>query len=169
MPVRFSCALAALVLLAAGPARAQDCPQAYYTLTTQAAVDAFPATCTRVTGGIAIQGADIRDLAPLGALTSVGTHFTIQHNGALTSLDGLDGLTSVGTHFIIIGNAALTSLDGLDALTSVASLLFIRANRALAECAVGLRGVISGDPPAFTGVGSALIAANAPDGRCNTR
>ncbi len=118
--IRLCASVAALAFLAAAPARAQDCPETDYTLTSQAQVDAFPSTCSAVTGRLTInRGFDIEDLTPLGALTSVGEDLIISDNVALTSLGGFGALASVGGRLFIGSNAALTSLGGFGALTSV--------------------------------------------------
>ncbi len=108
-------------------------------------------------------------LGGFGALTSVGGDLLINGNAALTSLSGFGALASVGEDLIISDNDVLTSLDGLGAITSAGKDLSIRSNDVLSECAVGLSGLISGAPPAFTGVtGSVIIESNAPDGACNS-
>ena len=76
----------------------------------------------------------------------------------------------------IRGNPALTSLAGLESLTSIGlpgngGRLDIQENTVLSDCACGLGGLISGDPPAFTGVEEPVfinITANAPGGHCTS-
>ncbi len=131
LSARLAAVTISLVLLAASPAGAQDCPQPNYVLSSQAQVNAFPSTCSTVTGSLIIQGIDINDLTPLGAITSVGWNLSIGGNAALTTLDGLGAITSVGGTLSIGGNAALTTLDGLGAITSVGGTLSIGGNAAL--------------------------------------
>jgi hypothetical protein len=167
-------------LMLAAPVRAQVCY--HVELTTQAQVDAFD--CTSVTGELWISGNDIVNLDGLSGLTSIDGDLEIRFNDALTSLDGLSGLTSIDGGLWISGNAALTSLgglsgltslggwlsiqnnpslaslDGLSGITSVGNFLTISSNAALSECACGLAGLISGDPPTFSGVTSGVIIWN---------
>lgn len=111
----------------------------------------------------------LTSLAALEGLSSVGDRLSISDNVALTSLTGLEGLTSVGGSLNIYGNVALTSLAGLEGLTSVGEFLQVVHNAALSDCACGLRSLISGDPPGFTGVtGRVNIFDNAPDGECTS-
>ncbi len=80
---------------------------------------------------------------------------------------GLSGLTSVGGGLFINSNDLLASLSGLENITSVGGRLSIRDNDALVDCVCGLTGLISGDPPVFTGVaGTVTITGNAFGGRC---
>lgn len=126
---------------------------------------------TSVGGSVYIdRNGTLTSLAGLGALASVGEHFQVSSNDALTSLAGLGALDSVGTYLAIGNNEALTSLEGLGALTSVGGYLSVSSNGVLSDCACSLLGLISGDPPAFTGVTfSAIFVNNAPDSHCNAR
>ena len=63
-------------------------------LRTQAEVNSFAGTSIR--SNLTIQGTDIIDLTPLSALDSVGGNVSVDHNDALTNLDGLSNLTYVG-------------------------------------------------------------------------
>src|SRR6266850_1946122 len=116
-------------ILAGGPCDAR--PEVCYkniTLTTQAQVDAFPATygCSEIAGTLTISGNDITNLDSLHSLTTVG-HLSIRDNGSLTNLDGLSGLSSVGetvgaefyTSVYIWNNAILSDIGGLSSLQRI--------------------------------------------------
>ena len=114
------------------------------------------------------RNAALTSLDGLSGITSVEGRLDIRDNAALTSLGGLSGITSVEGGLLIRDNDALTSLDGLENLTSVIDL-DVRENAMLSACACGLSGLISGDPPMFTGVdGAVIVASNAPDGACTS-
>ena len=119
-------------LVGSGGALAVDCPQNSYTLTTQAAVDAFPQGCDSLLGGLTVgNSTDITNLDGLANLTSVGGDLSIPGNGSLTNLDGLVSLTSLGGGLSVFGNGSLTNLDGLANLTSVGGDLSIKSNGSL--------------------------------------
>ncbi|MEM1041194.1 MAG: T9SS type A sorting domain-containing protein [Bacteroidota bacterium] len=125
---------------------------------------------TSVGGGLLI---DINDalatLDGLSNLSSLDEDLIIIGNASLTSLDALGNLSSLGEDLDIRGNAALTSLDGLDNLDSIGRNLLIEFNAALRQCSCGLAGLISGDPPTFSGIDDNItIAENDPDGQCNS-
>lgn len=126
---------------------------------------------TSVGGSIYINSnSALTSLTGLGALASVGDYFQVSRNDALTSIAGLGNLADVGTYLSIGNNDLLTSLEGLDALTSVGGYLSVRSNIELSDCACNLLGLISGDPPAFTGVTfSTNFVNNAPGSHCNDR
>src|SRR5260221_12420707 len=88
-------------------------------LTSQAQVDAFPATydCSDIIGNISISGADITNVDSLASLRSISGSLAISYNPRLINLNGLRGITSVTT-LIIRANSLLTSLNGLQGLTS---------------------------------------------------
>ncbi|MEZ4934061.1 MAG: putative metal-binding motif-containing protein, partial [Saprospiraceae bacterium] len=134
------------------------------TFNSQAAVDAWPSCFTTISGNLTINGADITDLSPLSALTSVGVGLLIYNNGmlanlnglsslnsvggliiqnnsTLANLNGLSALTSVGGIFDIYNNGTLSNLDGLSALTSVGGDLYIQSNSALTDCC-GIHGLL---------------------------
>ena len=134
----------------------------------------------------------LTSLEGVGNLTSLGASFVIEGNPALPSLLGLEGLTtlgaglyisesalsslsglenvaSVGGDVAISYNGALLSLSGLEGLTSVSESVWIANNSALSTCSCGLSGLVSGDPPAFTGVdGFVSIESNDPGGICTS-
>ncbi|MEZ4850899.1 MAG: T9SS type A sorting domain-containing protein [Bacteroidia bacterium] len=112
--------LTAFILLSANHlAFTQTCPSSNYSLTTQAAVNAFPSTCSTVSGDLTISGSDITDLTPLSNLTSIEGNLIINQNTILTSLSGLSGITSVGNVLTLYDNPVLPDVNGLSGLTSV--------------------------------------------------
>ncbi|MBK7427321.1 MAG: T9SS type A sorting domain-containing protein [Saprospiraceae bacterium] len=78
-----------------------------------------------------INGANITDLSPLAALSTVGGYLYFFSNGSLTNLDGLENLTAVGGLLEIGFNASLTNLDGLANLNSVGGRVAISNNASL--------------------------------------
>ena len=111
----------------------------------------------------------LASLDGLDNLTSIGFGVFISNNVALTSLGALARLTSIGQEVFITSNPALPSLDGLEKVTSIGQTLGVFGNDTLTDCACGLRGLISGDPPMFTGVPSGVaIETNKPDGLCTS-
>ncbi len=108
-------------------------------------------------------------LAGLENITSVGSFLQIFGNDGLESLAGLDGVTSVGNALFVSFNPALQSLAGLENLVSVGNDLGVFFNDALVDCACGLTGLVSGSPPAFTGVaGQVEIFNNESGGLCTS-
>jgi len=60
----------------------------------------------------------LEDISALSMLsTELSSHFRIETNPALASLDGLQGILFVGGDFILKSNHSLTNLVGLDGLT----------------------------------------------------
>ena len=113
---------------------APSCPSGDITFSTQAEIDAFPATypgCTTITGNVSISGSDIVNLSGLSAVTSIGGSLSITYNSLLTSLNGLDAVTSIGGGLSITSNPTLTSLTGLGAVPSIGGYLYIQDNPAL--------------------------------------
>lgn len=107
-------------------------------------------------------------LAGLQNVTSVGRDVALFDNG-LVSLAGLDGLSSVDSSFFVTSHAALKSLAGLENLSYVGHQLAVFNDASLVDCACGLAGLISGSPPAFTGVGGPVdIFGNQAAGRCTS-
>lgn len=122
---------------------------------------------SEVTGRFAISGTSVATLEGLESLVSVGDDFSITSNDELESLAGLEGITTLN-RLEIIFNGGMQSLSGLQNMSSVDTLI-VAFNNSLAECRCGLAGLISGDPPAFSGVsGSISVQSNAPDGQCNS-
>ena len=127
-PVQF--AAVAVLLLAAGSARAQTCPAdtpsnvrtGDVTLTTQAQVDAFGAECyTSVQGSLRVDRAadtaadPITTLSPLSSITSVNS-LQIEDTNQLTSLAGLENLRGSAS-LSLVRNSELSSIDALSGLT----------------------------------------------------
>ena len=113
------------------------CSPSDITLTTQAQVNALGVgspPCSDVVGVLTISGADISDLTPLTALTSVGNDIIIDSNSILTSLAGLNHIVSTGNKVEITNNPALASI-GLTALTQVGTDLTIDGNAVLTSLA----------------------------------
>ena len=110
-----------------------QCPTGNVYLNTQTEVDAFGVSwpsCTDFPDTLTINGDDITNLLGLSGLMSVG-NLTIEVNGSLTSLTGLENLSSIGGDFSIAGNHALTSLAGLENLSELSVGLYIVDNDAL--------------------------------------
>jgi hypothetical protein len=106
------------------------------TLSTQAEVDAFPAThsCSEITGTLTISGNDIINLDSLYLLTRVGK-LAILSNANLSNIDGLSGLMYVGGvpggdpfSVTISGNTVLPNLHGLSSLQNIGKGLLIGGN-----------------------------------------
>jgi len=133
------------------------CPAGNVTLTTQAEVDAFPSSCTIITGNLTIglpSGAtDINDLSNLSNLEEITGDLSIRFNPNLMSLNGLSSLTSVDKLFVqfndeltdmsaltqlntdfvgIAFNPSLETLNGLSGITT-ASTIVIQDNNALID------------------------------------
>lgn len=113
------CILVFLVLLSSLAAQGQ-CTGSI-TLTSQAAVNAFPSTypCTEISGDVSISGNDITNLDSLFSVIKIDGNLGITSNGQLNNLSGLHGLTSVGGRLEIRNNAQLSDIDGLSALASI--------------------------------------------------
>ncbi len=90
-------------------------------VTTDAEITALNCV-TRITGSLTIQGAEIRSIADLTLLASIGGDLFVQDNLALTSLDGLAHVESIGGTLHIDGNPVLANLQGLGGLEDVASV-----------------------------------------------
>jgi hypothetical protein len=106
------------------------------TLSTQAEVDAFPAThsCSEIIGTLTISGSDITNLDSLYLLARVGK-LAILSNANLSNIDGLSGLTYAGGvpggdpfSVTISGNTVLSSLHGLSSLQNIGKGLLIGGN-----------------------------------------
>ena len=124
--------LAVLILLGAPQSgNAQQCANFNYDLRTQAAVNSFPSGCDSVGGDVTISGADISDLSPLTALTSIQGSFIIKDNAALPTLKGLDNLKSITGGLDIHGNSNLVKLNYLIGLTSVQGYVYVYGNTVL--------------------------------------
>ena len=123
---------------------------------------------TDLGGPMTIRGnSALVSLAGLDGVTSIAGALLIGENAALASLEGLSSLTSIENALAIFENPALESLGGLEGITAVATDLFVIDNATLSDCACGLAGVISGDPPVFSGVGGMVtVENNALDGAC---
>ena len=93
--------MACLSLLNSGLALAADCPEASYTLTTQAEVDNFPADCDTVTGDLRVEGGGITNLNGLASISVVGEALLIMNNPGIRFLK-LPALTQVGSYIYIV-------------------------------------------------------------------
>ena len=113
-------------------------------LTTQAEVDAFPATyhCTEINGVLSISGNDITNLDSLYQITRINGNpgnLYIVGNPLLENIDGLSSLSYVGFGWVYISdNPSLTNLNGLSSLTLIkgggpTAGLEIKNNGALAD------------------------------------
>ncbi len=123
-----------------------------------------------VEGGLIIESNDaLVSLSGLEGLASIGGRMSVRDNATLESLSGLESITSVGARLGIHRNATLRSLAGLENLTFVGGDLSVSLNTALRDCACGLSGLISDQPPVFSGVkGSVSISDNDSSGVCNS-
>jgi len=133
--------IACLSLLNSGLALAADCPEASYTLTTQAEVDNFPANCDTVTGDLTVEGGGITNLNGLANLSVVGGNLEIINNPGIRFLR-LPALTRVDGYFEIYGNKAMVSIDGLTRLSTVGATLTLDNNEVLSSLE-GLEGLVS--------------------------
>jgi hypothetical protein len=132
-------------------------------LTTLAALENLTTVGPMTIGGNSV----LESLEGLEGLTSIGGALVISENASLTSLEALSNLTTVENILGIAFNPVLESLNGLEGITSVGSELLVIENATLSNCACGLAGVISGDPPMFSGVGGMItVENNDPDGAC---
>src|SRR6267154_3701739 len=128
-------------------------------LTSQAQVDAFPAThgCTEITGTLTISGNDITNLDSLRSLTRVGQDLIISNNPNLIDLTGLSSLTYVGAGGAgpypgahITYNPKLPNLDGLNKLAFIAGMLEISNNDTLTNMdGLSLLGSIGAPFPSY--------------------
>lgn len=118
----------------------------------------------------------VQSLSGLDSLTSIGKEncglfciSDIEGNDSLTSLSELSNLTYVGSDFYIRNNNSLLSLEGIENVFTVDGNLEVRDNGILERCRCGLGGLISGEPPAFAGVGGTVrIYDNDPQGICTS-
>jgi hypothetical protein len=121
----------------------------------------------------------LASLEGLEGLAVVG-QLQIIDNDSLLSLEGLNGLESAGGCFSCVAvtirdNDALESLSGLENLTQITYGIYtdtgleIEGNPDLRSCSCGLSGLISGDPPTFSGVDDdVVISNNDPQGLCTS-
>ncbi|GAB5536272.1 MAG: hypothetical protein Rubg2KO_25210 [Rubricoccaceae bacterium] len=124
---------------------------------------------TTLDGPVYLFGMDVLEsVAGLENVTSIGGDLWFEGNPALASLDALSRVTSVGGFLIVRDNDVLLTLDGLEAVASAETGLFVEMNDTLVDCACGLRGLISGTPPMFTGTPFAGISTNDPIGLCTS-
>lgn len=121
----------------------------------------------------------LTSLTGLEGVTSVGRWLHLEDNDALESLQALQHVSTVGPapengagRLSIIDNDGLESLHGLHAITSIRGSspeLNVYNNDSLGECSNGLSGLISCDPPAFSGLGGTVtIEGNDPTGTCTS-
>jgi len=106
----------------AGNLSADGCQGAYFP--SQAKVDSFDTSypgCTEFTS-VTIRGADIIDLTPLSAITTISSGLWIYENDLLESLDGLSGITYIDK-LTIRQNERLPDLTGLSALAEAEIIL----------------------------------------------
>jgi hypothetical protein len=96
---------------------------------------------TTITGNLYIQSTELKSLAGLENLTSVGGYLGIGGNASLISLNGLNNLTSVGGHLSVSNNCTLKNLSGLENITSIGSLEIY--NNASITSLCGIEGIIS--------------------------
>lgn len=136
--------------LAFATLKAQTCNFTDLRLNSQAAVNAFSASCKTINGDITVSGADITDLSPLQNIETISGKLTIQNNPALSSLTGLKNLTTT-QHLLIYTNNLLDDLTGLEKLKYVWGATHIRYNTGL----VNLKGLDS-----LTNAGTFYITNN---------
>ena len=89
-------------------------------LNSQAQVDAFPASfpgCTRLLGGLRVEGSNITNVDGLINIQTVDQSIWIVNNPLLSNLSGFANLTTAYS-FNMIYNPLLTSLNGLGSLKS---------------------------------------------------
>ncbi|MCX6225602.1 MAG: T9SS type A sorting domain-containing protein [Bacteroidia bacterium] len=118
----------------------RKCQLRSLTLSSQAEVDNFATDypyCQEIGVDVTISGSDIKNVAGLSMMSTIGGAFTIQNNPLLTSLEGLEGVTTLYGDLVIEGNPSLKSLKGLRNIDpgSIANLI-IRDNDSLSVCEV---------------------------------
>ena len=115
--------------------KATACPVSNLSLTTQAAVNAFPTTyagCTTITGDLSIETGNINNLTPLSSLTTITGKLEVR-NTSVSSLQGLHNLTFIGGALRLFGNTALTNVGALSNITSLGGDLEIWSNTSLSN------------------------------------
>ena len=110
---------------------AAQCPTGDVMLSTQAAVDNFPAGCAVISGNLTVSAGAITDLSPLKDITEVTGRVLLFDLPQLGSLAGLDGLTTVGQSLRVSRCDGLTDLTGLGGLSSATSFLEFDNNAGL--------------------------------------
>jgi len=116
------------------PIFSQGCPLTFFTLSTQAEVDAFDddhPECTELAVKMTITGNDITNLDGLNLIQSTLNSIEIIDNPMLTSLNGLSNLTSIGLEFKVVNNDMLQDFTGLGNLTFIGGHLLITGNQNL--------------------------------------
>jgi hypothetical protein len=112
-------------------------PYGIYSFYNQADIDNFQINypgCTRLSGGVSIQGGDISNLDGLDVVTSIEKGLVIEYNPVLDNLTGLSNLDSIGG-LMIVGNTILASLSGLDSIEANSiTELYIYDNESLSTC-----------------------------------
>lgn len=84
--------------------------------------------CDRVAGNLVVRGTDLVDLAPLRSIRTIDGSLTIEYNGKLQSLDGLDRLETVGASVSVSANPQLQPLLDLPALRTIGRDLLVHEN-----------------------------------------
>jgi hypothetical protein len=118
----------------------QNCLPGSTLFSTQQQIDDFTMNypgCTRITGNIIIQGAEITNLNGFSTITFIGGNITISNNPLLVNLNGLMNVDSVGGNFLIQYNDLLVNLDNLSSLDYVGGDLEVNGHENL-TCFSGL-------------------------------
>jgi len=105
----------------------------------QTQIDSFQIkypNCTKIEGGVFINGEDISSLSSLSVLTSIGGYLSVIQNPILKNISGLDSLTSIGGYLSINHNESLKNLSGLNSLISIGQYLDITGNWNLTSISV---------------------------------
>lgn len=121
---------------------AQSCLPEGIEFFSQGEIDSFSINfpgCTKIEGGVTIEGEEITNLDGLLGLSSIGGTLLIGQqwfddyytNDELFSLKGLDSLHSIGGDLRILYNSGLVTLNGLEKLSSVNGNMVIGANPSL--------------------------------------
>jgi hypothetical protein len=118
----------------------QNCIPGSVLFSSQQEIDNFTVNypgCTRITGNIIIQGADIDNLEGFAGVIFIGGSITISNNPELLNLSGLSSLDTVVGNFFIQHNDTLVTLQDLSSLDYVGGTLEVSGNESL-TCISGL-------------------------------
>lgn len=111
--------------------KAQSCLPGSTLFSTQQQIDDLPTNypgCTRISGNIIVQGADITNLGGFSALTYIGGSITISNNPLLLNLNGLANMDSIIGNFYIQHNDALIDLQNLSNLDYIGGTLEVHGH-----------------------------------------
>lgn len=108
-----------------------ECGTADTVVEGQFAIYTLDPDCEVLLGSLEIARTDTTDLSELPALQEIGGVFSVLHNDALESVQGLGSLEHVGGDFRLVGNDVLSDLSALTMLQGVGQSLTIQSNPSL--------------------------------------